>query len=382
MWVEPDFGNTVTRIDTTPARIVPVPSTRPRLHPSAWQGFTGFASPTLDQAQYEAECLAGRCFPRPGDTDLLRRCRDAYRIRHWMELFRRFHTCFYAHPHTTESRFKLYFPPLLDVRPSDLTRPVVMQWFHEIGRHSHMQANHALSLLRTMFTKAEEWQLWDGDNPASRIRWYKKDARTRFIQPEEMPALLESLALEAIPVQTFFLTCLLTGCRGGEARAMQWADLNLTQGLWHKPTTKTGTPHTVPLPPSLVAMLSSFPQTYDWVFGSPRHHGGPVKKSTSFHHWRRIRERAGLPDVTIHDLRRTCASFLAISGENIAVIAKVLNHTTLANTAIYARLNLAPVKAALGKHADTLLGMGSASTPPTSPPIQAMVMTPSRGEER
>ena len=107
------------------------------------------------------------------------------------ELFRRFHTCFYAQQHTTESRFKLYFPPLLEVRPSDLTRPVIMQWFHEIGRHSHMQANHALSLLRTMFTKAEEWQLWDGDNPAGRIRWCKKDSRTRFIQPEEMPKLLE-----------------------------------------------------------------------------------------------------------------------------------------------------------------------------------------------
>ncbi|RPH47280.1 MAG: hypothetical protein EHM84_08295, partial [Lysobacterales bacterium] len=60
----------------------------------------------------------------------------------------------------------------------------------------------------------------------------------------------------------------------------------------------------------------------------------PVKKSTRFHNWRRIRERAGLPDVTCHDLRRTCASFLAISGENIAVISKVLNHTTLANTAM------------------------------------------------
>ena len=324
---------------TSPARIVPFPSPRPRLHPSAWQGFTGFASPNLDQTQYEAEVLAGHCFPRPGDTDMLRRCREEYRIRQWMELFRRFHTCFYAQQHTSESRFKLYFPPLLEVRPSDLTRPVIMQWFHEIGRHSQMQANHALSLLRTMFTKAEEWRLWEGDNPASRIRWYKKDSRTRFIQPEEMPKVLESLALEAIPVQTFFLTCLLTGCRGGEARAMKWADLNLLQGLWSKPTTKTGTPHQVPLPQALVAMLCSFPQTYAWVFGSPRHHGGPVKKSTSFHNWRRIRERAGLPDVTIHDLRRTCASFLAISGENIAVISKVLNHTTLANTAIYARLN-------------------------------------------
>jgi hypothetical protein len=103
-----------------------------------------------------------------------------------------------------------------------------------------------------------------------------------------------------------------------------------------------------------------------------------------------------LDDITIHDLRRTCASFLAISGKNIAVISKVLNHTTLANTAIYARLNLAPVKAALSKHADTLLRMGSASVtepassvlpvmtpaPSTPPPPQTPVMPQSRDEER
>ena len=350
---------------TNTARIVPFPSPEPR---PDWQGFTEFASPNLEQAQYQTECLAGLCFPRPGDAEMLRRCRETYRIRHWLALFRRFHTSFYKHQSTVESKFKLYFPPLLDVRPADLTRPVIMQWFHEIGRHSHEMANQSLSLLRTMFTRAEEWQLWEGDNPASRIRWYKKDSRTRFIQPEEMPKLLESLSMEAIPVQTFFLTCLLTGCRGGEARAMKWEHLNLTQGLWSKPTTKNGTPHQVPLPPTLAGMLASFPRTEEWVFGSPRSHGGQIKKSTSFHNWRRIRARAGLDDVTIHDLRRTCASWLAISGENIALISRVLNHTTLATTAIYARLNQAPVKAALSRHENTILRSGYVSLPEAAAP--------------
>lgn len=89
---------------------------------------------------------------------MLRRCREAYRIQQRLELFRRFHTCFYAHQHNTEARFRGYFPLLLELRPADLTRPVMMQWFHEMGRHSHAQANHALSLLRTMLTKAEEYQ--------------------------------------------------------------------------------------------------------------------------------------------------------------------------------------------------------------------------------
>ncbi|MDZ4733674.1 MAG: site-specific integrase [Nitrospirota bacterium] len=355
------------------------PSLRPRLHPSQWQGFTSFASPQFNAAVYEAECLAGRCFPRPGDTDMLLRCRETYRLTHWLELFQRFHADRLTHQSRLimKSCFNRYFPPLLELRPSDLTRPVVTQWFHEIGRYSTVQANKSLSLLRTIFTKAEEWQLWDGVNPASRIKWYKRNSRTRFIQPEEMPELLESLALESLPVQCFFLLCLLCGCRGGEARAMKWADLNLTQGLWSKPTTKTGQPHQVPLPPALTAMLCTFPQTEEWVFCSPRHHGGPVKKSTCFHNWRRIRARAGLNDVTIHDLRRSCASWLACSGENIAVVGKVLNHASLVTTQIYARLNLSPVRAALDKHADALLGSGSARITQGEPVLaQVTVPTP------
>ena len=252
-------------MNTNRARPLPLASTRPRLLPSAWQGFTGFASPQLDPAQYEAACLAGRCFPRPGDTAMLRRCREAYRIKHWLELFRRFYLPLYTAQHTTQSQmcFKHYFPPLLEVRPSDLTRPVVVQWFHEIGRHSQAQANKSLSFLRSLFTKAEEWSLWEGDNPASRIRWYKKNTRARFVQPEEMPKLLASLAVESLPVHAFFLTCLLTGCRGGEARAMRWEDVNLIQGIWSKPTTKTGTRHQVPLPPALVDMLRTIPPTGD-----------------------------------------------------------------------------------------------------------------------
>lgn len=383
-------------MNTSTARTLPFPSTRPRLHPSAWQGFTGFASPTLDQAQYEAEVLAGHCFPRPGDTAMLRRCREEYRIEQWLELFRRFHANSYATPSNQDSIFRRYFSPLLTVHPHDLTRPVVVQWFHEIGQHSRAQANKSLSLLRTLYNKADAWQLWEGVNPATKIRWYKKDSRERFIQPEEMPKLLESLSLESLPTQALFLTCLLTGCRGGEARGMKWEDVNLLQAVWTMPTSKNGKSHKVPLPPQLVGLLCRFPQTDPWVFGSPRTNGGGIKKSTSFHNWRRIRARAGLDDVTIHDLRRTCASWMACNGENLAVISRVLNHSSLAITSVYARLDVSSMKTALGKNADRLLGMGSASVAEpapsglpvmphastTPPPSQTPAWSPSRGEER
>lgn len=66
-------------------------------------------------------------------------------------------------------------------------------------------------------------------------------------------------------------------------------------------------------------------------------------------------------------------------------ISKVLNHTSLQNTQIYARLNMAPVKAALNKHADMLLGMGGASVMEPAPPLTTrahIAPPPSREDER
>jgi hypothetical protein len=156
-----------------------------RLSPSRLQSFGGFASPRLEQAEYERDCLGGRCFPRPGDTEMLERCRHAYRLGHWVELFRRFHVSRLKDQHNVYCLLK-YLSPFLDVRPHDLTRQVVIQWFHEVGRHSHSRANGSLSVLRTMFKRAEEWGLWTGENPATRIKWFPRTSRSRFVQPEEI----------------------------------------------------------------------------------------------------------------------------------------------------------------------------------------------------
>ena len=42
--------------------------------------------------------------------------------------------------------------------------------------------------------------------------------------------------------------------------------------------------------------------------------------------WERVREAAGLEDVTLHDLRRTAGSFMAQAGVPLQVIQHVLGH--------------------------------------------------------
>lgn len=272
-----------------------------------------------------------------------------------------------------------YFPPLHRYTLAEITPLIVTAWFHEIGKHSHAQANKSLSILRTMFERARDWKLFTGDNPAQHVQKYARNERERYVTEEEMPRLQWALSREPEDTQCFFLLCLLVGCRRGEALKMQWVDLNYTRRVWRKPLTKTKRTHLVPVPLALLERIMALPRINEYVFASS--HGGHLSPTPIFNRWDAIRKAAGLPDVTIHDLRRTCCSWLAIHGENIAMISKgVLNHTTLANTGIYTRLNVNPVALALEDNSKRMLGMDHASV--TEPAPSALPFTTSAPTDR
>lgn len=304
---------------------------------------------------YARECLDGLRFPEIGDTWLREYCRSQFTLRQVVELYQRHHLTTLKDPASSLCKIRRYFTPLYPLKLSEVTRQGVTQWYFENAKMSRIQATGALKLLRAVYNKAVEWELYEGSNPASGIKKFRQFARTRFVQPgPEMEACLDSLLMEPDQIQAFFLLCLLCACRSGEARTMKWADLDLTKNLWHKPMTKTGLPHTVPLPDEIAGRLKALPRSGSYVFGTAR--ADRHWPATTAHlYWKRIRTRANLHDVTIHDLRRTWASWAAMDGENLAVIAKVLSHSDLQQTHIYARLNMAPVHKAMAKQANAMM---------------------------
>ena len=72
------------------------------------------------------------------------------------------------------------------------------------------------------------------------------------------------------------------------------------------------------------------------------------------HPWRRIRARAGLDDVRIHDLRHSFASGGLLVGEGLPMIGKLLGHTQVQTTARYAHLANDPVKSAANRIANRI----------------------------
>ena len=283
-------------------------------------------------------------------------------IGEFLPIYERNHVAFLKNSLDTSRRLQKYVGRLGHFDLADLKRMQVIEWYHDIAKSDGPQgANLALQQLHALYVKADDWELFEGKNPASRIKKFPKHSRERFVQTNEMPYLLASIAEEPLRNQGYFLTLLLTGCRRDEARLMQWTHVDLERGLWHKPTTKTGVPHTVPIPTRLLELFKCFPRVNEWVFPSSpnnmnNHQPGQWAVVPVEHAWRRIRARVGLKDVRIHDLRRTTASWLACDNTSLPIIQKVLNHSSMTSTQVYSRLSIEPVRQALDQQADRILG--------------------------
>lgn len=240
---------------------------------------------------------------------------------------------------------------------SDITREEVIRLHDSLGRdNGRYAANRTLALLRTMFNLARDWGYLKGDNPALRIKMFAEERRERFLSPEELTRVNDALAEEPNAYwRAFFPLCLLLGPRRSELLATRWADIDLEQRTWRLPMTKAGRSHLLPLPEAAISILESLPSRdeSEWVFPGDGASGHLVEPKKA---WARIRERAGVPDVRIHDLRRTLGSWLAVQGHSLPLIGRALNHTNVSTTQVYARLDLSSVREALERNAKLMVG--------------------------
>jgi len=170
------------------------------------------------------------------------------------------------------------------------------------------------------------------------------------LQPDELVRFEAELAKETHgDLKDFLVISLATGARRSAVLGMRWEDVSFERGNWHVPYTssKNGESYEVDLSAAALATLerrrSEAVEGATFVFpsNSASGHVEDLKKR-----WNEFRKRAGIPDVRIHDLRRTHGSYLAISGTSLQIIGGALGHRSTASTAIYSRLIQETVKEA------------------------------------
>jgi integrase len=262
-----------------------------------------------------------------------------------------------------EQRYKQYLEkPLGNKKLSAITKDVIATIHAKITSDGHpVVANRVLALLSVVFNRGIEWG-FTGTNPCAQIRRNKEVSRDRFLQSGELPAFFAELRAETNhTIRDYIWMALFTGARRENALSMRWPDINLTEGTWRIPMTKNGTPQNIPLPESAIKLLKSRRKILDkdevFVFpgiGATGHLVEPKKA------WAKILERANITGLRIHDLRRTFGSWQAKTGASLSIIGKSLNHKSTQTTAIYARLDMDPVRDSMNTATTAMLKAGRA----------------------
>ena len=215
----------------------------------------------------------------------------------------------------------------------------------KVTKKSPAQADRVVSMISGVFTYMLDQEKISVANPTARIQKNPAVQRDRFVQADEMPRLFEALAnVPSEAMRDFFLLALLTGARRANVSEMQWADIDLINGVWHLTKTKNGTPQNVTLSPEAITILkarSEAASSAPFVFPGEGKTGHVVEPKKA---WATLLNHAHIENLRIHDLRRTLGSWQARTGASLTIIGKSLNHKTHQATAIYARLDLDPVR--------------------------------------
>ena len=140
---------------------------------------------------------------------------------------------------------------------------------------------------------------------------------------------------------------MLTGCRLGEVLTLRWGDIDRKSGEFRLRDAKTGA-RMVPLTPEASQVLVGLVRVRrsPWVFAGSRP-DRRLSQLTTF--WHRVRKRAGVEDVRIHDLRHSFASRALALGESLTMIGRLLGHTDVGSTARYAHLSRDAEKVAVAR---------------------------------
>lgn len=242
---------------------------------------------------------------------------------------------------------------------TDIARKDIAELHHSL-RHIPYQANRTLGVLSKAFNLAEVWGLRpDGSNPCRHVSKYKEAKRERYLSPEELArlgAVLEECEWDRSesPFMIAAIRLLIfTGCRLSEIQTLKWSYIRGSQ--LHLPDSKTGAKRVYLGPPALEVLgkLEQVPGNEYVIAGKV-----PGRYLNDFQHpWRRIRARAGLNDLRIHDLRHSFASGAVSMGESLPMIGKLLGHSQVQTTARYAHLADDPVQAAAARVSQSIAGL-------------------------
>lgn len=218
----------------------------------------------------------------------------------------------------------------------DITPRMIEKYLaHRLGNVSRATANKNLRTLSASLNRAVE-RGYLAENPAEDIDQVREPERDiRVLSAEEVEKLLG--ACHSTRWRALVTLAVTTGMRLGEMQALRWEDVDLEKGAVEVKNTpdhrtKSGKNRTLPLPEETVQVLDRLDRNGPYVFHTST--GRPWNNNLQ-RGFRRIVEKAGVEYCSIHDLRRTFISHLAMEGASAAVVKKLAGHASIRTTQKY-----------------------------------------------
>jgi integrase len=196
--------------------------------------------------------------------------------------------------------------------------------------------NRDMQVLKRMFNLAIPWG-YARENPVRWVKFFRESiGRLRYLTR----ALFEKL-YEVAPehLKPLLVVAVHTGMRQAEMLTLTWAQVDLENGFVSLVDTKNSTPRKVPLNQTTrktFLELKLKAQT-ESVFSDSGGH--PLPSRTVQWQFKRVLEKAGIENFRFHDLRHTCASWMAMADVPILTIKEVLGHKDVRMTLRYSHLS-------------------------------------------
>jgi len=222
-------------------------------------------------------------------------------------------------------------------------------------------ADHYLKLMRRAFNLAVEWEMLES-SPLTRLQLFNPDNRMEnYLSPEQLDKLVN--VLRTAPPRTvcqIALFLLSTGVRLNEALGATWTQIDRDNRVWRIPASnsKSKRIRSVPLNDAALEVLGHLDTegSFAHVFIN-RETGKPY--TTIMKVWTRLRTKAGLPHLRLHDLRHSYASFLVNSGRTLFEVQQILGHSDSKVTERYAHLSSKTLQEAANTASVIIQGAGS-----------------------
>ena len=212
-----------------------------------------------------------------------------------------------------------------------------------------------MKLLKHSLNLAIDWDMLDV-NPAVRVPFFHEDNKMEnYLDDVELERLMKVLQTDDNrAVCRIIMYLLSTGARLNEALSARWDQVDVERRVWRIPASnsKSKRIRSVPLNDSAIGVLNQLDTDeylfINWQTGKPY--------TTISKVWGRLRKKASLAHLRIHDLRHQYASFLVNDGRTLYEVQQILGHSDPSVTQRYAHLSTKALQDAANSASEVIQG--------------------------